>query len=298
MAAPTLLILAAGLGSRHRGNKLNDPVGPGGETIMDYSIYDAKLAGFGRILFVIRQAIQSEFRDTISRRYGKHLSPEYVYQEVAKLPAGFRTPPGRVQPWGTAQAVLMAAQTIHEPFAVINGDDFYGAASYRAMAHHLASGTADYATMGFVLRNTLPEFGSVARAVCELGEDGCLKRLTELKNIEREGGHAQQTDAEGNARRLTGDEIVSMNMWGFTPQIFTQLEERFARFLKRTGTNLTAEYALPEAIGELVEANAARVRVLQCADRWFGVTHGQDQSHAAENIRRLIAEGYYPRKLW
>ncbi|MDR3737469.1 MAG: sugar phosphate nucleotidyltransferase [Terracidiphilus sp.] len=298
MAAPTLLILAAGLGSRHRGNKLNDPVGPGGETIMDYSIYDARRAGFGRILFVIRQAIELEFRGAISARYGKHLAPEYVYQEVAKLPAGFRTPPGRVQPWGTAQAVLMAAQTIHEPFAVINGDDFYGADSYRAMAHHLESGTADYATMGFVLRNTLPEFGPVARAVCEPAEDRCLKRLTELKNIEREGGHALQTDAEGNVGRLTGDEIVSMNMWGFTPKVFAQIEERFAGFLKRTGNNLTAEYALPEAIGELVEANAARVRVLQCADRWFGVTHGHDQSGAVESIRHLVTAGYYPRKLW
>lgn len=298
MAAPSLLILAAGLGSRYRGSKLNDPVGPGGETIMDYSIYDARQAGFGRVLFVIRQQIELTFRGAIAARYGRHLAPEYVYQEVAKLPAVFHPPIGRTQPWGTTQAVLVAAQTIHEPFAVINGDDFYGADSYRAMVHHLTSGTADYATMGFVLRNTLPELGPVARAICDVGADGYLTGLTELKNIERQGGRAQQVDAEGNVRSFSGNETVSMNMWGFTPQVFPQLEARFAAFLRRSGGNLTAEFALPEAIGELVTAGAARVKVLHSADTWFGVTHGHDQSEAAESIRKLIEAGYYPRKLW
>ena len=297
MAAPTLLILAAGMGSRYSGNKLNDPVGPNGETIMDYSIYDARKAGFGRILFVIRMEIELPFREMISKRYGKHLSVEYVYQEVAKLPAGFRMPAGRTKPWGTTHALLMAAETIQEPFAVINVDDFYGVESYRAMARHLQSGSTDYATVGFVLRNTLPEVGTAARGVCEVGTDGYLKRLLELKNIEREKGHAINIDADGRETRLTGDEIVSMNMWGFSPQVFPQLEERFRAFLKVSGKELTSECYLPTSVNELVTAGAARVKVLRCADSWFGVAYREEHAQAIDSIRKLIEAGYYPRKL-
>lgn len=297
MAAPSLLILAAGMGSRSSGNKLFDPVGPGGETMVDYSIYDARRAGFGRILFVIRREIELQFRERVTKRYGKYMNFEYVYQEVAKLPAALHAPAGRTKPWGTTHALLVASETIQEPFAVINVDDFYGAESYRVMALHLQSGSSDYATVGFVLRNTLPELGPVARGICEVGSDGYLRSLTELKNVEREGGHASNTDAEGHETRLTGNEIISMNMWGFTPMVFPQLEERFREFLKRDNGSLTGECYLPVAVNELVTAGAARVKVLRCADTWFGVPYCGDHTRAVHSIRQLIEAGYYPRKL-
>jgi NDP-sugar pyrophosphorylase family protein len=297
MAAPSLLILAAGMGSRYSGNKLAEPVGPGGETMMDYSIYDARRAGFGRFVFVIRHEIEMQFRERITKRYGKTLPVEYVYQDLAKLPAQFHVPPGRQKPWGTTQALLVAADTLQEPFAVINVHDFYGVESYRAMAQHLQSGSPDYATVGFVLRNTLPEIGTVARGVCEVGSDGYLKSLKELKNIEREGGHAINTDTEGNETRLTGDEIISMNMWGFRPKIFPQLEERFRAFLKQHGSSLTAESYLSIAVNQLVTAGEARVKVLRCADTWSGVPYCEDHTRAVDSIRKLIEAGYYPRKL-
>jgi NDP-sugar pyrophosphorylase family protein len=297
MAAPSLLILAAGMGSRSSGNRLFDPVGPGGETMVDYSIYDARRAGFGRILFVIRHEIELQFRERLSKRYGKYANFEYVYQELAKLPAAFHVPHGREKPWGTTHALLVAAETLQEPFAVINVDDFYGAESYRVMALHLQSGSPDYATVGFVLRNTLPEIGLVARAVCQVGSDGYLTSLAELKNVERESGHAINVDSESNETRLTGDEIISMNMWGFTPKVFPQLEDRFREFLKRNQGSLTAEFFLPVAVNELVTGGTARVRVLRCADSWFGVPYCGDHTRAVHSIRQLIEAGYYPRKL-
>jgi NDP-sugar pyrophosphorylase family protein len=298
MITPTLLILAAGAGSRYGGLKLIDPVGPGGETIMDYSIYDARRAGFGRVIFVIRNEIEQPFKEIVAARFGKHLAVEYVYQDSAKLPPGFHVPAGRTRPWGATHAILMAANTIHEPFAVINLNDFYGAESYSALAHHLQSGTPDYAMVGFVLRNTLPEFHAVARGVCKVMENGFLENIVELRDIEREGGHARNTDAEGRETRLTGDEIVSMNMWGFTPQVFDQFREHFEKFLELHGKDLEAESYISSKVNEILVAGQARVKVLRCADSWFGVTYREDQTRAVESIRRLIAAGYYPKKLW
>jgi NDP-sugar pyrophosphorylase family protein len=297
MVNPTLLVLAAGMGSRYGGLKLIEPVGPGGEAIVDYSIYDARRAGFGRIIFVIRREIEQQIKERICARFEKRIAVEYVYQELLKLPPGFHVPPGRTRPWGTTHAILMAAGAIHEPFAVINVDDFYGAESYRAMAHHLQSGTTDYATVGFVLRNTLSEFGTVARGVCQVDSDGYLESILELKNIERDGGHARDTDAAGRETRLTGDEIVSMNMWGFNPRVFPQLSEHFEKFLEVQGTNLEAECFIPNTVNNLLSAGQARVKVLRCGDSWFGVTYREDHSRAVERIRRLIEAGYYPKKL-
>ena len=298
MVTPTLLVLAAGTGSRYGGLKMVEPVGPDGETIMDYSIYDARRAGFGRIVFVIRRGIEQQVKAMVGARFEKRLQVEYVFQEVAKLPAGFRVPAGRIKPWGATHAILMAAGEIHEPFAAINVDDFYGAESYRALAHHLQSGTTDHAVVGYVLRNTLSEFGAVARGVCQVDGNGYLEKIIELKSIEREGGHARNTDAAGEETRLAGDEIVSMNMWGFTPAVFAPLREQFEKFLERNGSDLEAECYLPSAVNELLVAGQARVKVLRSADSWFGMTYREDHPRAAASIRRLIEAGYYPKKLW
>ena len=298
MVSPTLLVLAAGMGSRYGGLKQLDPVGPDGETIMDYSIFDARRAGFGKIVFVIRKSIEEPFREKIGIRYEKRIPVEYVFQEIAKLIPGLTPPKGRTKPWGTTHAILMAGNAIHEPFAVINADDFYGAGSFRALAHHLQCGTQDDAMVGFVLRNTLSEFGAVARGVCHVSEDGYLKDITELKSIEREGTRITNIDAEGQETVLSGSELVSMNMWGFTPQIFPHLYEHFQRFLKRYGEDLNAECYIPGTVNSMIQSGEARVKVLRSGDAWFGVTYREDQPRVVQSIGRLIDQGAYPRRLW
>jgi NDP-sugar pyrophosphorylase family protein len=297
MKPPTLLILAAGMGSRYGGLKQIDPVGPGGETIIDYSIYDALRAGFSKIVFVIRKDIEQSFREMVGARFEKRVAVEYVFQELDKLPAGFSEPAGRTKPWGTTHAILMAADTIHEPFAVINADDFYGAEGYRVLAQHLQS-AADYAMVGFVLRNTLSDFGAVARGVCRVSGDNFLEDVVELTKIERDGEHAKNSDAAGSVTRLTGDELVSMNMWGFTPQIFGQLQERFQIFLERSRSDMQSESYIPSTVNELIASGQAQVKVLHTHDSWFGVTYREDRSHVVESIGRLIRDGYYPKRLW
>jgi hypothetical protein len=298
MVSPTLLVLAAGMGSRYGGMKQIDPVGPNGEAMMDYSIYDAHRAGFGKVVFVIRKEIEQPFKQMIGTRFEKRIAAEYVFQELGKLTPGFSLPAGRTKPWGTTHAILMAASTIHEPFAVINADDFYGADSFRVLARHLQAGTEDYAMVGFVLRNTLSDFGAVSRGICQVDENGFLREVVELKSIEREGGHAMNTDAEGNETKLSGSEAVSMNMWGFTPRIFGQLREHFKKFLELSGNDLKAECYIPSIVNELLLDGQARVKVLHCADSWFGVTYREDRPRAVDSIRRLIEGGYYPKKLW
>ena len=294
----TLLVLAAGMGSRYGGLKQIDAVGPDGETLMDYSIYDARRAGFDRVVFVIRKEIEQTFKEVIGSRYEKRIAVEYVFQEVGKLVSGAILQPDRTKPWGTTHAILMAANTIHEPFAVINADDFYGADGYRALAHHLQSGSSDYAMVGYTLRNTLSDFGAVSRGVCRVDEHGFLQDIAELKSIERSDGHAVNIDEAGAKVQLTGDEIVSMNIWGFTPKVFDQLYARFRKFLEVSGGDLKAECYIPTTMNELIQAGEARVKVLRTVDEWFGVTYREDRPRAVEHIRRLIDGGYYPRKLW
>ncbi len=298
MTKPTLLVLAAGMGSRYGGLKQIDPVGPSGETIIDYSIFDAVRAGFGKLVFVIRHDIESAFREAIGARFEKRLPVEYVFQELDKLPAGFSVPPNRKKPWGTGQAILMAADAIREPFAAINADDFYGAASFRVLAEHLQSGSKDYAMVGFVLRNTLSEFGSVARGACNVGPDGYLQGVTELTKIEKDGASAKYTDATGTLHRLSGDEPVSMNMWGFTPGLFAHLREQLASFLRKHGQDEKAELYIPTVVNELVKAGKERCRVLRSTDSWFGVTYREDRPFVVDGIRKLITRGDYPEKLW
>jgi len=298
MTKPTLLVLAAGMGSRYGGLKQVDPVGPARETIIDYSIFDALRAGFGRLVFVIRRDIEQQFRDVVGSRFEKRVPVDYAFQELDKLPAGFSLPEGRSKPWGTTHAILMASDAIQEPFAAINADDFYGRQSYELLANHLTSGTGDYAMVGFILRNTLSDFGSVARGICRVDGQQYLQSVVELTKIEKDGTGAKDTSAEGQVTQLTGDEAVSMNMWGFTPALFPQLRVAFESFLRQHGRELKSECYIPSTVNELVNAGTARVKVLRTADSWFGVTYREDRPRVVESIRQLIARGAYPEKLW
>jgi hypothetical protein len=286
------------MGSRYGGLKQIDPVGPAGETIIDYSIFDALRAGFGKLVFVIRKDIEDAFREIVGSRFEKRVAVEYVFQSLEDIPPGFTVPEGRTKPWGTTQAILLASDTIREPFAAINADDFYGAESYRELAGHLTSGSPDYAMVGFILRNTLSDFGSVARGVCKVTGDGLLQDIAELTKIERDGNGARNTDPAGNVTNLSGDEPVSMNMWAFTPRVFDQLRARFEKFLEGSASDLKAECYIPMTVGELIHAGEARVKVLHSRDSWFGVTYREDRPRVVESIRGLIAKGQYPEKLW
>jgi UTP-glucose-1-phosphate uridylyltransferase len=298
MTSPTLLVLAAGMGSRYGGIKQIDPVGPSGETIIDYSIYDALCAGFSRVVFVIRKDIEKQFRDTVGVRLERRVAVDYVFQEAGDLPPGFSVPIGRTKPWGTTHAILSASDAIEGNFGVINADDFYGANSYRVLAEHLQGGSADYAMVGFVLRNTLSDFGAVSRGVCQVDRNGFLQGVVELTNIEREGGHAKNTDTAGRVTTLSGDEVVSMNMWGLAPRIFGQLKEHFLRFLEMNSSDLRAESYLPSIVNELVSNGREHVKVLNTSDSWTGVTHRRDHARVRETIDRLVREGRYPQRLW
>ena len=298
MTKPTLLVMAAGMGSRYGGLKQIDPVGPGGETLMDYSIFDAMRAGFGKVVFIIRGDIEAPFKQTIGAKFEKRIPVEYAFQELDKIPAGFQVPAGRTKPWGTTQAVITAEDVIREPFAVINADDFYGAEGYKVLAQHLTSGSPDYAMVGFVLRNTLSDFGSVARGVSQADGSGNLQSVVELTKVERDGKGAKNTDPAGNVTQLTGDELVSMNMWGFTPHIFPLLRERFRIFLGKDGNDLKSEHYVPTAVNELVSSGQARVKVLRTNDAWFGVTYREDRPRVVDSIAALIKKGTYPDKLW
>jgi UTP-glucose-1-phosphate uridylyltransferase len=290
---PTLLVMAAGMGSRYGGLKQIDAVGPTGEAIIDYSIYDALRAGFGRLVFVIRRDIEAPFREAIGGKFEKRIAVDYVFQELDKLPAGFSVPPGRTKPWGTTQAILMAEEIVKEPFAAINADDFYGRGSFQVMADFLGGDGTEYAMVGYTLRNTLSEHGSVSRGVCECDHDGFLQAIVELTKIEKRDGGAQAED-----RALTGEELVSMNFWGFTPALFPQLRHSFDVFLKHSGQELKSESYIPTAVNELVASGAARVKVLKTPASWFGITYKEDKPQVVASILKLVAAGEYPAKLW
>ncbi len=290
--------MAAGMGSRYGGLKQIDPVGPSGETLMDYSIFDALRAGFAKVVFVIRKDIEQAFKETIGAKFEKRVPVEYVFQELSGIPPGFKVPEGRTKPWGTTQAVLVAEGVVNEPFAVINADDFYGAEGYRVLAEHLESGSPDYAMVGFVLRNTLSDFGSVARGVSRADSGNYLETVAELTSVERDGKGAKNTDPTGKVTSLTGDELVSMNMWGFNPQIFPQLRERFRAFLEHSGNELKSEHYVPAAVNELVSSGKARVKVLRTNDAWFGVTYREDRPRVVDSIAALVQKGKYPDRLW
>lgn len=282
------------MGSRYGGLKQIDAVGPSGETILDFSVYDASRAGFGQIVFVIRRDIEDAFRQSIGARFEQRIPVKYVFQEIDDLPPGFTVPAGRTKPWGTTQAVLAAAEVIHEPFAVINADDFYGQESFQSLSRHLQTESSGYAMIGFILRNTLSEFGSVARGISAVDENGYLASVVEVTGIERDSGEIKA----GGGIRLSGDEIVSMNMWGFTPRVFDQLRAYFESFLEANSLDQRAECYLPNAVNSLIHSGESRVRVLPTSEAWFGVTYREDRPRVVESIGRLVSSGVYPERLW
>ena len=298
MISPTLLILAAGMGNRYGGLKQTASIGPHGEAILDYSIFDALRAGFGKVVFVLRRPMEQSFREIYVPRLQSRAPMQFVFQELDTLPSGFHMPAGRTKPWGTTHAVLMAANVIHEPFAVINADDFYGAESFRVLSKHLQSGAENYAMAGFTLRQTLSEFGKVARGVCEVDNHGYLRSVTEFTSIERNKDRVVNKDASGLVTPLSGNGTTSMNMWAFTPLVFAQLQASFIRFLEVNGSSLSAECYLPTTVNELIHTGAARVKVLPTRAAWFGVTYREDHARVTQNIAHLIRAGNYPERLW
>ena len=298
MNNPALLVLAAGMGSRYGGLKQIDPVGPAGETIIDYSIYDALRAGFGKLVFVIRKDIEQQFREIVGARFEKHAPVEYVFQELDKLPAPYTLPAGRTKPWGTTHAILTAEGVVKENFAAINAGDFYGRHAYEVLARHLTSGTGDYAMVGFILKNTLSAHGTVARGVSRVDENNYLTSIVEMMKIEPEGSGAKNTEPDGKITKLDGDEAVSMNFWGFTSALFPQIKTEFEKFLQKSGGEQKSECYIPATVGALVTAGKAKVKVLRSPDSWFGVTYREDRPQVVESIRQLIFKGEYPEKLW
>ena len=303
---PTLFLLAAGMGSRYGGLKQMDGLGPNGETIMDYSIYDAIKAGFGKLVFVIRKDFEDDFRKKIVSKYENHLPVEVVFQSLDKLPEGFTVPEGREKPWGTNHAVMMGEDVIKEPFAVINCDDFYGRDSFQVMGKFLSElpegSTGKYAMVGFRVGNTLSESGTVSRGVCATDASQYLQSVVERTKIERkDDGVIRFLDDDGTT--WTGLEVntpVSMNFWGFTPDYFAHSDEFFKDFLslESTKTNLKAEFFIPLMVDKLIREQKATVKVLDTTSKWFGVTYPEDRPDTVAKIAKLIEEGVYPEKLF
>ena len=297
---PTLLILAAGMGSRFGGLKQVEPVGPNGETILEYSVFDAIRAGFGKVVFVIRESFADEFKDRFESKLAGKIEIEYVYQEVNKLPEGFDLPEGREKPWGTGHAVLMAKDVISEPFAAINADDFYGAEAYQVVAKYLSQSVSGdkYAMVGYQLDNTLSEFGSVSRGICVTDENKQLTKITETHKIRQEGKQILCESENQETVELTGKETVSMNFWGFQPSVFRNIESQFVDFLI-TNINLPkSEFYIPFVVFEMINQGQADVEVLKADSPWFGVTYKEDKPFVVEQIQKLTVQGIYPEKLW
>lgn len=299
---PTLVILAAGMGARFSGPKQTTPVGPDGSTLTDYLIYDAVRAGFGRVVFVIRPDMAESFAAQFCRRLARHVAVSCVCQRITDVPPGFAVPQQRVKPWGTGQALLAAENEIQGPFAVANADDWYGpqaCAGLGAFLRDSAEQTSPtWALVGYRLRDTLSASGAVSRAVCHCTPDGWLEQITEFTGIELCDERVRRRDEAGHEHVLTGDERVSMNLWGFTPAVFAHLRAAFDRFLIERGTSSTAEFYLPAAIQAAIASRRARVRVLPSGGMWCGLTHPQDRQRVANFIARAVDEGTYPRTLW
>ncbi len=298
---PTLFVLAAGMGSRYGGLKQLDGLGPNGETIMDYSIFDAIRGGFGKLVFVIRKSFEEDFRSKIISKYENHIPVEVVFQELDNLPAGFKVPEGRVKPWGTNHAVLMGKDVIHEPFAVINADDFYGRDSFATLGKELSEMRGkenSYCMIGYRVGNTLSESGSVARGICETNKEGYLTGVVERTAIERIDGKIRFTDENGEIVVLDDNTPVSMNMWGFTPDYFRYSEDYFIEFLKHNMENLKSEYFIPLMVNELITTGTAKVKVLDTTSKWFGVTYAEDRQGVVDKLNALVDSGEYPEKLF
>ena len=302
---PVLVIMAAGMGSRYGGLKQIDPIDPYGNIIMDYSIYDAKQAGFEKVIFLIKKEIEEAFKETIGNRIGKYMDVAYAYQELTHIPAGFSVPDGRTKPWGTGHAVLCCKDLIHGPFAVINADDYYGREAFSLIYNQLASAGDDecfqYTMVGYELGKTLTENGSVARGVCSTDGSGHLTHIEERTRIERRENAIQFTEDGGATwTSLSADTTVSMNMWGFTESILGELENGFAGFLTKglAENPLKCEYFLPFVVDGLLKEGKAQVTVLKTPDQWYGVTYKEDKEAVVRAMAEKKAAGIYPEKLW
>jgi len=298
----SLVIMAAGMGSRFGGIKQLEPVGPSGEIIMDYSIYDAMEAGFNKVVYIIRKDLEKDFKEIIGNRIEKIIKVEYVFQELDELPEGFSKPDDRAKPWGTGQAVLCCKDMVKEPFAVINADDYYGKEAFKIIYEFLNTEgyrNNQYCMAGFVLGNTLSENGAVTRGVCKTDENGILVDINETSGIVPQGDHAVAKNSDGEEAIIPLNSVVSMNMWGFKPGIFDSLETGFVKFLSEiNGNELKKEYLLPAVVGDLIKSNQVEVIVLKTNDRWFGVTYKEDKDAVVKSIQALIDRGDYPSKLF
>ncbi len=298
MNSVTLLVLAAGMGSRYGGLKQLDSVGPNGETVIDYSVFDAIRAGFNKVVFIIREDFKEEFKLSIGEKFQDRIEVEYAFQKLDELPPGYTIPNDRTKPWGTGHAILSAMQTIRDPFAVINADDFYGQLAYQKIYNYLSETPVDalpanYCMVGYPLKNTLSEHGSVSRGICSVSEDDKLNSVRELTHIVKK--HSEIfNEVNGEKESLTGGEVVSMNMWGFSPQVFIQLERLFSEFLKDNLNVLSSEFYIPFAVDNLIQSGTATVEVLETTEKWFGVTYQEDKVQVQKAILSLIQYGDYP----
>ena len=293
MSDISLLIMAAGMGSRYGGLKQLDAVGPNRETIIDYSVYDAIQAGFSKVVFIIRKDFEDQFISQVTHKYADSIEVEFAFQDIHDLPNGFICPEGRHNPWGTGQAILSAKNLIHEPFAAINGDDFYGKESFQTIADHYRSGGDSFIMVAFRLENTLSTFGGVTRGICTI-KDGKLETVIETENLKKsESGISSNRNI-----KLDGSEPVSMNMWGFTPILFDYLEEKFVEFLKKDGQALKSEFLIPTVVNEIIQSNKESVHILNSAASWFGVTYKKDKAYVIDQIQRLVDSGAYPSPLF
>ena len=305
MKQPYLVIMAAGMGSRYGGMKQVDPVDSEGHIIIDFSLFDAYQAGFRKVVFIIKPEMEQDFRDTIGARIGRLMQVEYVFQKIDALPAGFSVPENRRKPWGTGHAVLSCAEVVDAPFAVINADDYYGRAAFEAIYSFLScaedTDRYHYAMVGYQLENTLTDFGSVARGVCEVSDDNRLISVTERTRIEKTESGAAYTENNGCSwTTLPKNSIVSMNLWGFTPSILTELETGFPSFLTQVlqSDPIKGEYFLPSVVSGLIAQDKADVTVLYSPDKWYGVTYKEDKQCVVEAVAAMKAAGFYPNKLW
>ncbi len=296
---PTLVVLAAGMGSRYGGLKQVDPVGPSGEAILDYSVFDAVRGGFGKVVFIIRHDFEAEFKEKVGKKYEGLVPVEYCYQDINDLPAPYKVPEGRSKPWGTAHATRAARKVVHEPFAVINADDFYGRDAFAKLGAFLAEAKPMHIAMvGYKLALTLSENGSVARGICDVAADGSLKSVTEMTKIVRTADGAENREDPEHPVKLTAKELVSMNLWGFTPELFDALEARFPAWLAANGTKEKSEWYIPFVVDELIHEGKADCKVLPTESSWFGVTYREDKPFVMAEIKKLVDSGEYPSKLF
>lgn len=303
MLKSTLVVMAAGIGSRYGGIKQLEPVGPSGEIIVDYSVYDAIQAGFTKVVFIIRRDLEKDFKEIVGNKIAKHIEVEYVFQEIDNLPGGYKKPEGREKPWGTGQAVLSCKGVVKGPFMVINADDYYGKEAFVKVKEYLemdkpASEKMQFCMAGFQLGNTLSENGAVTRGICKVDQQGMLLQIEETSGIIKTEDGAAVFDEDKNQINIAANTPVSMNMLGFTPEFIDCLEERFVDFLAKKGTEMKSEFLVPIIVDEMIQEGKAEVKVLETKDIWFGVTYKEDREYVSNSIKELVNKGEYPNRLF